>query len=439
MIRRILAIAGVDLRMTHTGSTIILFRVLVPIALILVIGYANGAFLTGDIAAPLPRLVLVDDDNTLLSRYLAETLGRADVIRTCTDASQGGELGDWTCPNLADPNALVREGRADAALIIPEGFGNRLIEAAGATEVTGITEQSAGNGPSVELIAAVNQDDRSLESAVQGALGRVAGLALARSWGSDIRQSIDFLGDEYVDAVVDRARDLWAQDPVAIASRSVELRDAEDGRAEIGGGFRQSVPGMGSMYVMFAMLAGVSLLVWERKNWTLQRLATMPVTKGEFIAGKLVSRLVVGLGQFAVAFAAGAIIGKIAGVDFGRSPVALVLVMLAFSSFVGSLTLLLATIVTSPAQASAVSTFLALTLAPIGGAWWSLDLEFIPDLMREIAIVSPFYWAMDGFSAVIEYGGGVPATLPSLAILFGTSLVLFALAVARFRFDRHQT
>lgn len=433
--------------MTHTGSTVILFRILVPIGLILVIGYANGAFLTGDAVPQRPRLVVVDNDQTPLSRYLVDTLGRADAIRLCTEDSSGSEVGGWTCPDIADPNALVRDGRADAALVIPAGFANRLVDggelsdgdaAARGGEASG-ADGAAAPGPSVELIAAVDQDDRSLDSTIQAALGRVSGVALARSWGAAVRQDLTFLGDEYVDGVVEQAKDLWAQDPVAIESRSVELRAIEDSRAETGGGFRQSVPGMGSMYVMFAVLAGVSLLVWERKNWTLQRLATMPVTKGVFIAGKLVSRLVVGLGQFAVAFAAGAVIGAVAGVDFGRSPIALFLVMLAFSSFVGSLTLFLATIVKSPAQASAVSTFLALTLAPIGGAWWSLDLEFIPDLMREIAVVSPFYWVMDGFSSVIEYGGGVSSTLPSLLVLFGASILLFVLAVARFRFDRYQS
>ncbi|MEZ4659182.1 MAG: hypothetical protein R2911_16595 [Caldilineaceae bacterium] len=41
-------------------------------------------------------------------------------------------------------------------------------------------------------------------------------------------------------------------------------------------GFGQSVPGMGSMYVMFTVLAAINVLLRERTQWTLQRLAALP-------------------------------------------------------------------------------------------------------------------------------------------------------------------
>ena len=45
-------------------------------------------------------------------------------------------------------------------------------------------------------------------------------------------------------------------------------------------GFGQSIPGMGSMFVMFTVMAGMSILLRERNQWTLQRLVVMPLRRG---------------------------------------------------------------------------------------------------------------------------------------------------------------
>jgi ABC-2 type transport system permease protein len=185
---------------------------------------------------------------------------------------------------------------------------------------------------------------------------------------------------------------------------------------------------------MFAVLAGVGTLVWERKNWTLQRLIAMPLRKSEFIGGKILSRMTIGVIEFAVAFAAGAVIAALTSVTFGGAPFAIALVALAFSFMTSALALLVATLVGTTQQASGVTTLLALTLAPIGGAWWSLDLEFIPEIMRQAAVISPFYWAMEGFKSVIMYGGGLADVVLHAGVLAALGIILFGAAIARFRY-----
>jgi ABC-2 type transport system permease protein len=187
------------------------------------------------------------------------------------------------------------------------------------------------------------------------------------------------------------------------------------------------------MYVLFTVMAGVSILVQERKSWTLQRIGTMPVTASQVIMGKMLARITLGMIQFAFAFAIGLGFGAIFGVSFGNSIPALILVMLAFTFCISALTLLLATFIQNDSQAGSISTLVALTLAPIGGAWWSLENEFIPEIMRTIAQVSPVYWAMDGFSAVIRRGGGIAEVLLPVGVLLAIGAVLFALATRRFR------
>lgn len=414
MIRKILTIAAVDLRVTHTGAGLVVFRVLVPIALILVIGYANGAFLSGGIARPATHLAVLDEDSSDLSTYLVDSLASIDDLLVVCPGGEG-------CPAYSDPESALREGDVDGLLRIPAGF-----------EASLNTEAAAR----LELSTPATNSDARLDALLQAALGRVQGVALARNWAGDLAQAVPSLSRNYPQAVTRRARELWSAVPVSVHRVDVATQLPEDTRSESGGGFQQSVPGMGSMYVMFGVLGGVALLVWERKNWTLQRLATMPVSRGVFIGGKFLSRLVLGMVQFGVAFLTGAAIGLVTDVTFGSSPLGLIVTMLSFVAFTAALTLFLATIVRSPQQASAVTTFLALTLAPIGGAWWSLDLEFVPQIMREIAVISPFYWAMKSFTAIIRFGAGFEAAVLPCLVLLGSGALLLILAVARFRVEQ---
>jgi ABC-2 type transport system permease protein len=127
------------------------------------------------------------------------------------------------------------------------------------------------------------------------------------------------------------------------------------------------------------------------------------------------------------------VIAAVTGISFPIALPALAMIALAFSFMGAALALLMATLVETPEQADGVTTFLALTLAPIGGAWWSLDLEFIPEIMRQVAVISPFYWAMEGFKSLLMYSGDILDVLPHCGVLAGIGVVLFLSAVLRFR------
>ncbi|MFZ2879972.1 MAG: ABC transporter permease, partial [Phototrophicaceae bacterium] len=167
--------------------------------------------------------------------------------------------------------------------------------------------------------------------------------------------------------------------------------------------------------------------------WTLQRLSAAPVTKADIILGKLLARFALGMIQYGVAFAVGLTYGRFLNVSFGDNPVALLIVMVAFSLCVSTFTLFMATLVKTEDQASSLVVLVTLALAPIGGAWWSLDLEFIPEFMRTLSMISPFKWVIDGFRNVIALDQGIAGVVGPSAVLLGIGAVFFVLAVRRFR------
>jgi len=430
-----------DLQTTFANRGIWLNLVVVPVALVLLIGVVNGGFATsGDEneAASLTqtRIDVLNRDEGDLGAALVAALAADPAVTACTpeDAPDGCAL-DLDEEPLDETLAQARadEGVTDALVVIPAGF----------TEAA-----RAGDSPAVIYRAPSDLSATTPAlAAVQSAVGRVGGALVAAEVGIQIADGLGevrfegyedepypvltFAGEDdraaFWQAVYDRAAAIWTEEPAAVTFQFIDEEVSSDDGPPPLIGFRQSVPGMGSMYVMFTVLGGMTALLQERKNWTLQRLASMPVARWQILGGKMLTRFIMGMIQFAVVFVVGAIIG----LRYER-PLALLLVMMGFVALMTAFTFLLATVVESENQASGVSLFLALTLAPLGGAWW--PLEIVPGWMQTVAMVSPVAWAMQAFSELLIYGRGLAAVTTPLAVLYGTAAVVFVLAVRRFRY-----
>lgn len=413
-----LTIALNDIRIAFREPAIWINLVVIPAALIFVIGLANGQSLGG---GSLPRLLVdvVDLDNTPQSAaFIGALQSQNDALVICP-AQDGAEnlCGlEGVDAGLTAEAALSRitDGTSLALIEIPAGFGAQLLAGEPANVVYRSDEDATASSAALQ--------------AVNTAAQRVRGIIAAERVAVSIANAALDGDSAFVDAMRAAAAAGWAASPVNIA-----VTEAAVEQPDILVGLQQSVPGMGSMYVMFLILAGAGTLVQERKLWTLQRLAAAPVTSADIILGKLLARFVLGMIQYGVAFGVGLIYGQFLGVSFGNNPLALIVVMIAFSLCVSTFTLFMATIVTSQEQAASVVTLVTLVLAPIGGAWWSLDLEFIPEFMQTISNISPFKWVLDGFRNVIALDQGFAGIgLPCL-VLFGAAAVFFALAVWRFK------
>ena len=124
------------------------------------------------------------------------------------------------------------------------------------------------------------------------------------------------------------------------------------------------------MFVLFAVLGGMALMIEDKRQWTMQRLASMPVTRSQLLGGKILGRFTLGMLQYLIIFAIGVVVGQ----SFGRDPLALILIMLAFALCVTALSFALGSFVKDETQAAGLTNLLEISLAALGGAWWSLEL-----------------------------------------------------------------
>ncbi len=231
--------------------------------------------------------------------------------------------------------------------------------------------------------------------------------------------------------------DLHAKDAESLRARFNELgeraplvtlavSDAGQGR-RVPSGRAQSVPGIMTFIVMMmTLIYGAVFLAAEKETGMLRRQTILPISRGQLFLGKLGGRLLLAGIQIALLV----IVGRfVFGVSWGRSPAALVVLVVCYTVAVASLSTLLGSLARTVAQASSVGWLLGMALAALGGCWW--PSEIMPRWLRTAAHALPTAWAMDGFHSLISFGHGLPEILTPALVLLGFGVV-FSLLGARF-------
>lgn len=415
----LISIVSNDLRIFFAERSNWVNLVILPVIFTLVLGFA----FSGGGGPERLRVDVIDQDGSAASAdFLGAVRAANATLGLCpmdNDADDFCNLEDEPL-DLARAQARAQAQETEALIVLPQGFGAALT----AFERVQIDLYRAGNpaqpGPVEQTLNAVLQRENSASltaNVVDALLVNVAESAELSALVAPVRTSL-------VERVYTEASALVDARPQAV---NFTLNTGDSG-ADLQSGFAQSVPGMGAMYVMFTVLGGMAVLLRERVHWTLQRLATMPVTRAQILGGKVLTYFTLGMIQFFIVFA----VGLVVGLDFGARPFLMLPVMLAFVLCCTAMAFAIAPHVTSEGQASGISRLLALTLAPLGGAWW--PLEIVPDFMRRIGQLSPVAWAMGAFHDLMYNNGTLIDILPNIGILIAVAVVLFLIGVRTFRY-----
>ncbi|HEU4325215.1 MAG TPA: ABC transporter permease [Roseiflexaceae bacterium] len=394
MAGRILSIALLYLRVTSRRRAVLVQMLLVPLLLTFVLGQALGEDATESAAV---RVAVVNADTGPLGGELAGLLERAGQLRV-VPADRAAAL------------AALHDGSAEAALFIPADFSARL---------------GAGEAPPIEYTGLSTASGPLTRQAVALALERFnSALAAAESAARTASPG----GPPAADLLLRARQAALAQwrdaPPIAVAA-------APGAVPAIGpSGMAHSSPGLLVMFAMFFALGGGMTLLQERDGGTLRRLLVMPCTRAELLGGKLLGIFLTSLAQMGILIAAGVLLF---GVQWGQSPLGLALLVPAYALTVTAFSIALAAAVRTVAQLQAISVLLVMVLSALGGAWW--PLEVVPAWLRAVGLLTPTFWAVDGFQDLITRGLGAEAVLPNIAALLAFAAAFMLLGVRRFRYE----
>jgi ABC-2 type transport system permease protein len=195
----------------------------------------------------------------------------------------------------------------------------------------------------------------------------------------------------------------------------------------------QSVPGMSVTFAFF-VVAFVGFALFREHGWgTWPRLRAAPISPLALLVGKVLVPFVIIMIQHLLLFGFGiaflglpirgpALAGVLVAASFG---LCLVMLGMALSAFAGTVQ-----------QLNSVVNLSAVISAGLGGAL--TPLQTLPDWARVLSPITPTYWALRGYRAVILSAHGAGMALESAAVLGGFTLVFTALFLLRFRFDERK-
>jgi len=215
-------------------------------------------------------------------------------------------------------------------------------------------------------------------------------------------------------------------------ARALTLRAEPIGpRKKIPTGFEQAIPGIMVMFMLMILLtSGSVLLVIERRQGLLRRLAATPISRGSVLLGKWGGRMILASIQFSFALLAGTILFRMEwGPDFGM----VLVILLCWAAFCASVGLLLGNLARTEGQAIAVGVLTGNILAALGGCWW--PIEITPRWMQSLAGFLPTGWAMGAMHKLISFQQGASSAVPHALLMAAAALVVGWIAARYFRYQ----
>jgi ABC-2 type transport system permease protein len=373
-----LTIAGIQLRRMVRDRTALVFTLVLPLAIILVVGSAFGGRRGFDVG-------VVDADHTAASRALVAALERNGALHVRHYGSLKGLRPD------------VRLNSVAAGVVVPAGYGADL---------------ARGDRATVTLVAdPTSNASAAVQAAVRGSVSdQAVVLAAARAAGGS-----------------PSAREAAARLSRTLPRPGVRTVAVNGGNATDLGAFDFTAPANLTLFVFVNTLVVGTFLASERRQGIIRRMLATPHGTGTIVAG-------VGLGRFVFALAQAAIIVVAGSVLFGVSwgdPVGAALVIVLFAAVATAVGLLIGASATDPDQASAIVVPVAIGLGMLGGCMW--PLEVVPPFMRAVGHLTPHAWAMDAWGDLIFGGDGVARIAPDLGVLAGFAAAFGLLAAWRLR------
>lgn len=238
------------------------------------------------------------------------------------------------------------------------------------------------------------------------------------------------LGTQGTDVAHPRFRE--ELDALRATPRSVSVDVKPAGKREvIPSGFDQAIPGILVMFVLMQGLTGTAvLLVVERRQGLLRRLAATPITRAQILMGKWIARMVMGLVQVAVGLVYGSLIFDM---DWGPDFPMLLAVLVAWAGFCASAGLWVGSIGRTEGQVIGLGVMSTMLLAALGGCWW--PIEVTPEWMQALARFLPSGWAMEALHQLVNFQNGPAAAWQPLLLISGGAVVLGALGARHFRYS----
>ena len=391
---------------------------------------------------------------TLVQNNVHKLMGESSALVILLD-QDGGELGTLVSDKMSgielvtDINGkkvessqvkeLVAAGDFQAAIIIPEGTTKALLARVEEGARVALSDVVVAESPALELEILF---DPTVLGGFRSALKNSLAMAVMEFEIEEKMKALSRIIPEHFENEIKKEAGSFAGyikvPPLKLKLKTDPILAIRSGSASRGGKeviptpVQHNVPAWALFGMFFIVVPMAGSLIKERQEETLSRLLTMPVSYPVILVGKTAAFMVVCFCQFALIIVIGRFLLPHLGVDafrLGSEPAAVFVVMAAASLAATSYGIMLGTICRTYEQASMFGSISVVAASAVGGVM--VPVYAMPDIMREISVISPIGWGLEAFLDIFVRGGGLATVTGELMSLFffaiGTSLVAWLL------------
>ncbi len=386
--RAVLGIAAKDLRQRLRDRSAIVMGIIAPFALAAIFSIlipSSQAFHTS-------YAVLDLDGGPVSERLFGEVLpgvveaGFADLV-TVADRQEAAEM--------------VERGDVGAAFFVPAGFSEDVMSGRDAT------------------LTIIGNVDAGLATQIASAIA--AGYAEAIN---AVSLSVAAVLGGFTSVQPDVIEDISSRAAIFEPSISLEQFEADAKQMSDRTFYAAS---MAIMFLFFTAQFGILSLLAERRQGTLTRLVAAPIGSWTIVIGKAFTGFVLGLVAMTVLIVASTLM---LGAEWG-SPIGVGLLTIAAVTSATGVSAMAATMAKTEEQASGWNAILAMSLAILGGTFFSLDRA--PDLVSSLSLITPHAWYLRGLDELAAASGTVVDALPAVGVMLAIGLVTGGIGLMRAR------
>jgi len=366
-LKRILRIAGNDIRIMVKDKVFFFWTLAFPILFILLFGYLYKG---GETAPPSAELTVLNQDEGRWGAYFLEKIKSPGIVLK----TAGTEPAEYNRLIILPPDFSEKiEARKDQALALKKR-----------------EDASAAAAARVEI---------RLYQAIARLLSE-----LVLYGDGDLTKFLDGHA-EFRDLVTVKTR---------YPAKTITV---------VPGGMDHAIPGITVQFIMMMVLIYGGVTVMEdRKKGVLSRLLFSPLSPGALYQAKLLARWLMGMLQALMLFVVGKIFFRL---NLGDVPLSL-LVIAVFALATAALSVFIGSLMGKEDMIIGLSILLANVFAGLGGCWW--PIEVVPPAVRTMGMISPAYWTMDALHKLRFFQGDFAAVAPNLGVLLALAVVLSILA-----------
>jgi ABC-2 type transport system permease protein len=454
MLRKIWAIAYVNIYQTFTDRNLLIIMLLTPLILASIISLAFGnlsgsapiknipvAIVNLD-SAPAEGSQMVDSSGILVASFIpvgedgetaadgTASMGTCEAVQVEDAGGQNMSLTDLTdavlLTDAAAARAAVDRGDYAAAIIIPAGFNDGISYTQDKPTLAPLPVEVYGD--SAQPISA-----SIIRSVVEGFTNQflTGQIAVAATIGTmtERAQSNPVFGMSFAAASGSFQPNFACAFTPGFNTIAIEQQTVTGEQAD----FNPLVLFGSAQAVFFALFTanGVAVtIIEERRQWTLQRMVISPTPRVVILGGKLVAVFAVVLLQLIFLFIGFTVIGSLLEGQiksvWGTNALAIAALVVATSLATAGVGMITAAVGKTAEQASIIGSVVSMLMGILGGAFFSVqalgDLEWVTRL-------SVVRWGAEGFSELAGGGSDISLNLVFLAligaVLFVVSLVVF--------------